>query len=69
MKWSIEPPASLTGDIKKDIQNIHEYLTRQDRMLSNIFSENIDKENISVTLQNELNKIDKIETRVKQITG
>ncbi len=65
MKWSIKPPASLTGDMKKDIQNINEYLVELDRTLSNVMNNNIDVENMSADLKNKINTIDEINNKIK----
>lgn len=65
MKWSISPPASLTGDQKKDIENIHEYLTSLDRNLSAILNDNINTENLAEPLKQKLNSIDEIVKNIR----
>lgn len=65
MKWSIEPPATLTGDINKDIQNMHEYLVNLDRQLTVLMNSNIDVENFTTNLQSKINSIDYINNTIK----
>ena len=65
MKWSINPPASLTGDAKKDIENIHEYLTSLDRNLSAMLNDNINTENLAEPLKQKINSIDDINNKIK----
>lgn len=65
MKWSIKPPASLTGDARKDIENIHEYLTLLDRNLSAMLNDNINTENLAEPLKQKINSIDDINNKIK----
>ena len=65
MKWSIKPPETLTGDTKKDIQNIHEYLVNLDRNLSVVMNSNIDTENLAADLRSKINSIDDINNKIK----
>ena len=58
MKWSIEPPPSLTGDDKKDIQNIFEYVTSLHNYLNNTMNSNLSYENLNDEIKNKLSEID-----------
>ncbi|HAV89749.1 MAG TPA: hypothetical protein DCW44_00505 [Eubacterium sp.] len=65
MKWSIKPPATLTGDMNKDIQNMHEYLVNLDRTLANVLNNNIDVENMASDLRNKIYTIDEINNKIR----
>lgn len=65
MKCSIEPPPTLTGDAKKDIQNMHEYQNKLYRELTNIMNSNIGLENMTTSIQNSINNIDNINNKIR----
>lgn len=59
MKWYLTPPPSLSGDDKKDLQELHNYVVELHTAISMLANNNIDEDNFTDRLKRKLEGIDK----------
>lgn len=59
MKWYLTPPPSLSGDDKKDLKNLYNYVFDLHNAISMLANNNIDEDNFTDVLKNKLLMIDK----------
>lgn len=59
MKWYLTPPPSLSGDDKKDLQELHNYVVELHNAISMLANNNIDEDNFTDRLKRKLEGIDK----------
>lgn len=59
MKWYLTPPPSLSGDDKKDLKNLYNYVFDLHNAVSMLANNNIDEDNFTDVLKNKLLMIDK----------
>lgn len=59
MKWYLTPPPSLSGDDKKDLKNLYNYVNDLHTAISMLANNNIDEDNFTDVLKNKLLMIDR----------
>lgn len=59
MKWYLTPPPSLSGDDKKDLKDLHNYVIELHNAVSMLANNNIDEDNFTDRLKRKLEGIDK----------
>lgn len=67
MKWYVTPPPTLTGNDKKDIENMHNYLVELHNGVSMLANNNIDADNMTDDLKQKLKQIDNNTNQLNKI--